>query len=183
MSSIVAIGECGMDGHYPNFGKHVSIQQYLLDQQCQLARHFQLPLVIHSRDGFESTVKVLSAYTDLKIYFHCRWYAMQELEVLLRIFPQLRIGFCWNVTYSTAASLRESLLFLTQHPAFQSEKAHLLLETDAPWLAPQPKRGSTNVPAYISDIYTTATEVTGYTQKKFQELVRDHWFKLYFDET
>ena len=72
MSSIVAIGECGMDGHYPNFGKHVSIQQYLLDQQCQLARHFQLPLVIHSRDGFESTVKVLSAYTDLKIYFHCR---------------------------------------------------------------------------------------------------------------
>ncbi|USN56077.1 MAG: TatD family hydrolase [Candidatus Peribacteria bacterium] len=71
-SHIVAIGECGLDAHYPGYQDNKDLQLLLFDLQCALARKLQLPIVIHSREQFSDTLQILKEYTDLKIYMHCR---------------------------------------------------------------------------------------------------------------
>jgi TatD DNase family protein len=68
---IVAIGECGIDLHFPD-NPPLEVQQYALKLQAELARKLNLPLMIHSRDGFSETMDVLEDFSDLKIYFHSR---------------------------------------------------------------------------------------------------------------
>jgi len=70
---IVAIGECGIDLHFPE-NPTVKVQQNALKLQAKLARKLNLPLMIHSRDGFRETMEVLKDFSDLKIYFHARGY-------------------------------------------------------------------------------------------------------------
>jgi TatD DNase family protein len=70
---IVAIGECGIDLHFPD-NPPLEVQQNALRLQAELARKLNLPLMIHSRDGFRETMEVLRDFSDLKIYFHARGY-------------------------------------------------------------------------------------------------------------
>lgn len=70
---IVAIGECGIDTHYDG-EKHIELQKELFRRQCELAREFKLPIVIHSRSDFESTWEVVKEFREEKIYFHCFGY-------------------------------------------------------------------------------------------------------------
>ena len=69
---IVGIGECGIDLHYENKDTSLVLQQEVFEQHCDLAQELDLPVVIHSRDGFPETFDVLKKYPDLTIYFHCR---------------------------------------------------------------------------------------------------------------
>ncbi len=70
---IAAIGECGMDAHYPDYTTTIrSVQQAFFRRQCLLAREYNLPIVIHSRDAFDETYEVLEEFTDVSIYMHCR---------------------------------------------------------------------------------------------------------------
>ncbi len=142
---VVAIGECGIDLHYPNGLETLEIQKKLFIEHCKLARETGLPLVVHSRDAFDQTFEVLKDYTDLIIYFHCWGYGPQEFEILNSKFEKLFVGFCGNVTYKKVEKLRETLKLV---PLTQ-----LLLETDAPYLTPQVIRGETNHPANVKYIY------------------------------
>lgn len=152
---VVAIGECGIDAHYPGWWKeHLLLQQSLFYAQVALAVKYALPVVIHSRDAFPETIEVLQAFPDLPVYMHCWWYGIHELEQLIKRFRALRVWFCGNTTYPKATELRDSLDFLVNHDAFINNTCGLLLETDAPWLTVQAKRGQMNMPSYIPELYT-----------------------------
>jgi TatD DNase family protein len=69
---VVAVGECGIDLHYPESEKTLLTQQNVLASHCRLAQEYGLPLVIHSREAFAPTMDVLLDYTDMPIYMHCR---------------------------------------------------------------------------------------------------------------
>ena len=100
---IVAVGECGIDAHYPGFTHEIAaLQQEFFRAQCLLARKYALPVVIHSRDAFSLTVEVLEEFADLAIYFHCWGYGVAEAKQLLAHFPRLWFGFCGNSTYPKA---------------------------------------------------------------------------------
>lgn len=126
---VVAIGECGIDLHYDQEGTTLPLQRQIFESQCRLARELNLPIVIHSRDAFDQTFEILKAFSDLKIYFHCRGYGEAELQRLLENFPHLFIGFCGNISYPKAENLRISLK--------ATPKEKILIETDAPYLSPQ----------------------------------------------
>jgi len=128
---IIAIGECGIDTHYDG-DPYIDIQKELFAQQCDLAQELNLPIVIHSRDDFTSTWDVIKNYKNEKIYFHCRGYGPDEVKILQDFFPQLWIGFCGNVSYPKAQVLRDSL--------YVTRPESIVLETDAPYLAPQAHR-------------------------------------------
>ncbi len=147
---IVAIGECGVDLHYDNGKETLLAQQQLFALQCQLALQRWLPVVIHSRDAFEETCIVLQDFPGLDIYFHCRWYWPEQVEKVQEWFPGSYIWYCGNVTYKNATQLRDSLKITPQDS--------LLLETDAPYLAPQAVRWQTNSPLYISHLYDFVAE-------------------------
>lgn len=149
---IVAIWEAGIDIHY-DWNINLELQKKLFQMQCELAKELKLPIVIHSRNDFDSTMDVLKEYKKLKIYFHCRWYGPKEIKKL-KDFKQknLWIWFCGNISYPKAQNIRDSLL------ACGIE--NILLETDAPYLSPQEFRWETNYPVNVKYIYDfTAKEL------------------------
>lgn len=167
---IVAIGECGIDLHFPE-NPTVEIQQNALKLQAELARKLNLPLMIHSRDWFHETMEVLKDFSDLKIYFHAWWYGPDELIECERTFPNLRI-WCTNVIeYPSAEKIRESIRNI--------KTAKILTETDAPFLPPQSMRGQQNEPAYVTYVYDKLHEILGIEQKELEKTVEQNTKELY----
>jgi len=136
-----------------------------------LAKELQLPIVIHSRDDFASTWDVIKNYKNEKIYFHCRGYGPDEIKILQDYFPQLWIGFCGNISYPKAQLLRDSL--------YVTCSESIVLETDAPYLAPQQMRGKTNEPANVVYIYEYVATILDIDQQKLQESVAKNTKSLY----
>ncbi len=168
---IVAIGECGIDLHYPHWLETLDVQKQLFIEHCKLARELNLPLVIHSRDAFAETFEILNDYTDLVIYFHCRGYGVKEFEILNSKCKKLYVGFCGNVTYKNADNLRETLKIV---PLSQ-----LLLETDAPYLAPQVIRGETNHPANVVYIYNFVAEYLSINPTLLSDQIEHNFLSVY----
>jgi TatD DNase family protein len=163
---VIAIGECGIDLHFPDNAR-LEVQQKLLQLQAELARKLQLPIVIHSRDGFEETIEVLKEFSDLKMYFHSRGYGKVALEKAESLFPSLWIGFNNIISYPNAHQTRESLL--------AAKKAHILIETDAPYLPPQVFRGQRNYPEYVSYVYEKCAELLEMKQVELEEMIRENF--------
>lgn len=167
---IVAIGECGIDLHFPD-NPSVEVQQNALKLQAELARKLGLPLMIHSRDGFRETMEVLEDFSDLKIYFHARWYWEDELEECEKVFPNLRIG-CTNVIeYPSAEKIREAIRNI--------KTAKILTETDAPFLPPQTMRWQQNEPAYVTYVYDKLCEILWVDKMELERVVENNIKSLF----
>ena len=177
--AVAAIGECGIDYHYPTSHDKRDLQAYLFERQCLLARELSLPIVIHSRDAFGDTYAILQRYTDLQIYFHCRSYETPALENVLDTFPHLWIGRCGNITYPKAEPLRQTLTTFLHHTRRYDGSVGCLIETDAPWLTPVPRRWSTNTPAYITATYDQVSLLSGLPLEKLQSRVAKDWKDLF----
>ncbi len=158
-----AIWECGIDTHYDNW-KSLEDQKSFFDMQCTLAEKYNLPIVIHSRDDFYSTLEVLKKYPNLKIYFHCWWYWKKEVNILQESFKNVWIGYTWNITFPKADNIRESLL--------STNKQNILMETDAPYLAPQVHRGQMNMPEYVKYIYEYSSELLSMNLEDYQKQIK-----------
>ena len=169
---IVGIGECGIDTHQSWSEWSISVQQDLFTQQCDLARQRWLPIVIHSRANRDATHHVLKNFTDLTIYFHCWSYSPAEIKIIKKTYPDFYIGFTWNITYPKSVDIRTSLRYLVyeneNYPEYiiswkitdnilqktiSANITNILIETDAPYLAPQGQRWEQNQPAFIKDTY------------------------------
>lgn len=168
---IVAIGECGIDTHYPDGAENIELQKELFHRQCQLAKDLGLPVVIHSRDDFDSTREVVKNFVDQKIYFHCYGYGKDEISILQEACHQLRVGFCGNVTYPKAQPLRDALL--------ACDLENIVFETDAPYLAPQVLRGKTNEPANVRYIYEYVAELLQMNLPTLAEKIEKNVKRLY----
>ena len=167
---IVAIWECGIDLHFSE-NPRVEVQQHALKLQAELARKLNLPLMIHSRDWFHETMEVLKDFSDLKIYFHARWYGKDELEECEKTFPNLRIG-CTNVIeYPSAEKIRESICNI--------KTSKILTETDAPFLPPQCFRWQQNEPAYVTYVYDKLSELLNINQIELENLIQENTKSLY----
>jgi len=131
----VAVGETGLDKHR-HFAS-VAEQQRLFDAQLSLAADLRKPVVIHSRDAAADTAAALSGF-DGTVVLHC-FSSPDLLPVALE--RGYYISFAGNVTYPKAEELR--------HAAVCAPAGQILVETDSPYLAPQPVRGRPNEPACI----------------------------------
>ena len=147
---ISAIGECGIDLHYPNSDETLEIQQLLFVEQIKLAKKYILPLVIHSREAFPETLEIMQDFPGLKIHFHCWSYTPANAQKLIKSFPGLYIGICGNVSYKKATDIQESLQVIPHN--------RILIETDAPYLSPQEVRGEKNTPTNCKYIYNFIAE-------------------------
>ena len=147
--AVVAIGEVGLD-YYRNLTPKPQ-QQTTFREALGLAQRRRLPVVIHCREAWEDCFAVLR---DMKVssgrgLLHCFTGGPHELETALTL--GLMISFAGNVTFKNAVPLR---LVAEQVPLDA-----LLLETDAPYLAPQSHRGQRNEPAYVVETARVIAEV------------------------
>ncbi|HLY35434.1 MAG TPA: TatD family hydrolase [Candidatus Limnocylindria bacterium] len=135
----VAIGETGLD--YYRDGAPRDDQRRAFEAQIELARGLRKPLVIHTRAAEDDTLALLGERAgDMRVILHC--FSMPDrLEECLS-HPGWVVSFAGNLTYPKAPELRAA--------AVRVPADRLLVETDAPYLAPQPVRGKPNQPAYVA---------------------------------
>jgi len=164
---VIAIWECWLDYHYKVDENIIENQKKLFILQCELAKKYNYPIVVHSRDAFKDSIDILKKYNNLRIYFHCWWYDVKEIEILEDIFPNLWIGFDWNITYKKADNIRNSLKI--------TKKEHILLETDAPYLTPQTLRKHQNKPSYIVYIYEFISNLLWIEQKDLEKQIKQNF--------
>jgi TatD DNase family protein len=143
----VAVGETGLDG-YHTFAT-LSEQRVLMDRQLELAAELELPVVIHSREAETETAAALEPF-DGTVVLHCFSSPGLLAAALERGYY---VSFAGNLTFPKAEDLRLA--------AMQVPADRLLLETDAPYLAPQPVRGRRNEPANVVHTLATLAAVRG----------------------
>ena len=134
----VAIGETGLD--YYREGAPRTDQERAFRAQIELARESGKPLVIHTRDADDDTLRTLEeGAAGVRVILHC--FSMAERIEQCLSHPDWWISFAGNVTYPSAPALRDA--------ALRVPSDRLLVETDAPFLSPQPVRGRPNQPANV----------------------------------
>ncbi len=174
---VVAIGECWLDYHYSEKSgecltkESISRQKELFILQCEIAEKYKLPIVIHSRNAFNDTLDILKKFKQLSIYFHCWWYGLEEIKIIKKTFPKVKIWFDWNITYKKANNLRESIKYLNLND--------ILLETDAPYLTPQILRWEQNQPAYIRYIYDYVAKLKNINSYDLESVIELNFFDFY----
>jgi TatD DNase family protein len=134
----VAIGECGFDLYYEHSPRDE--QETAFRWQIRLARDRALPLVIHSRDAWDDTFRVLDDEgVPAATVFHC--FTGGPAEAVAALDRGCHLSFSGIVSFKNAHALREA--------ARLAPADRILVETDSPYLAPEPYRGKTNEPAYV----------------------------------
>lgn len=141
---IVAIGEIGLDYHYPDY--HKQRQYDAFHAQIELALEHNLPIIVHTRDANDETLRIIETYKheQLKGIIHC--FSEDQAFAHYAIALGFLLGIGGTLTYPKNASLRTLFASL--------DLQHIVLETDAPFLPPQPIRGQQNHPSeilYIAD--------------------------------
>jgi TatD DNase family protein len=141
-NKIVGIGECGID-RYHHYD--AQLQEAVFKAQIELALEHDLALVIHSREAAEETLKILDEYkneSNFRGTMHCYSYGIDYARDIIKM--NLVLGLGGTITYKKNDFLRQV--------AQEMPLSKIILETDAPFLAPQDFRGKPNKPAFIKNI-------------------------------
>ena len=167
---VIAIGECGLDYFYDKSDR--AAQRERFEAHIDAARQTGLPLVVHTREAEEDTARILSAAVSkggVRGVLHC-FTGSAELAR-----KGLNLGFYVSlsgiVTFKNAADLQETAKWL---PADQ-----MLVETDAPFLAPVPHRGKKCEPAFVADTAAFVAELRGEDPNELADRTTENFFKLF----
>jgi TatD DNase family protein len=156
----VAVGETGLDAYHK--GTSLDEQAVSLQRHLRLAHEHRLPVVLHCRDAFPRLAQELQAWrgAPLSGVLHCFTGGPADLPPLLE--AGLHIGLGGAVTYKPNAALRAA--------AREVPIERILLETDAPWLAPVPMRGRRNEPAFVAHVAALLASERGLPCERFAEV-------------
>lgn len=166
---IVAIGECGLDFHYPDFD--VERQKDAFRAQIELALKYKLPLIVHTRSAAQETLNVIDEFRnhDLKGVIHCFSEDLQfAQECIARSFV---LGIGGPLTYPKNEILRN--VFSTV------PLESIILETDAPYLPPQSMRGKENHPMYIATIAASLAQLRNETLESISRETTQNALQLF----
>lgn len=149
---VVAVGEIGLDYHYMHSSKEAQIEAF--KKQLTLARDSDLPVIIHSREAEDDTMKILRQETSgMSGVLHCFSGDMKTAEEAMEL--GFYISIAGPVTFKKADGLREV--------AKNIPDERLLIETDAPYLSPEPMRGKRNEPAFLKYTAEAVAKIRGVT--------------------
>jgi len=139
-SKVRAVGEIGLDYHYDFSPREV--QRAVFDAQLQLAQDFHLPAVVHCRNAIADVRKALEKMDLTKVVLHCCTEAWKDVADLVT--EGMRLSFTGIATYPQADTIRQVIR--------QCPMSQIMVETDAPYLAPVPHRGKRNEPAFVWEV-------------------------------
>jgi TatD DNase family protein len=158
LPELVAVGECGLDYHYMRSPKEAQREQFA--RQLELAKALGKPVVVHSREADQETAEILRAHLGPEGgVIHCFTSDWAAARAYLEL--GLHISFSGVVTFKTAEATRDA--------AAQIPLDRILVETDAPFLAPVPMRGKRNEPALVVHTARKLAEVRGISFEEVAE--------------
>lgn len=169
-SQLVAIGETGLDYHYEHSPRDLQLESLL--HHFALAHEAKLPVVFHCRQAFDDLFAMADRHLkNTPALLHCFTGTQEEAKKCLD--RGWLISFSGIVTFKKSVELQEVARFVPMD--------QMVIETDAPYLAPQSKRGKLNEPAYISETAHFLAQLKGISIEKFAVATSDNarsFFKL-----
>jgi TatD DNase family protein len=166
--SVVALGEMGLDNFHTDVPK--DLQRKFFIAQLDLAAELNRPVVIHSRSAIDDCLDVMKSYRSLSAVFHCFTGKSDEADRIIE--AGYIIGITGVVTFKNAPELRQ---IVARIPADQ-----IVVETDAPWLSPEPMRKQKiNEPAFVMHTATAVAAARGITLEEVDQLTTANASRLY----
>ncbi|MFD1172874.1 TatD family hydrolase [Oceanobacillus picturae] len=166
---VVAIGEMGLDYHWDKSPK--DIQKEVFRKQIKLAKKVQLPIIIHNREATEDIIEILQEEDAQAVggIMHCYNDSVEYVQTCLDMNFYISLG--GPVTFKNAP--------LPKEVAVQVPGDRLLVETDAPFLAPHPNRGKRNEPAYVKLVAEEIADLRGVSLEELSKLTTQNAFSLF----
>ena len=163
---IRAIGEIGLDYHYEGYVKEN--QKRIFIKQLELTKKLDMPVIIHSRDACEDTMEILRQYKP-KGVMHCFGYSAEIAEEIVKM--GMYISFTGVITFKNAKKAVKAL------KAVPSDR--LMLETDCPYMAPEPYRGKRCDSSMIAQTAAKAAEIIGVTPQEILDITCENARKFF----
>lgn len=162
---ILAVGEIGLDYHYDcNKEK----QRIIFKKQLDIATKYDKPVIIHSRDCIQETYNILKEY-NLKGILHCYSGSVEMAREFVKL--GFMIGVGGIVTFKNAIKLVEVVKAI--------DVKNIVVETDSPYLSPEPYRGRVNEPRNVDVIYQKICDIKGFNYKDLCNIVSSNIFGLF----
>ena len=164
---IKAIGEIGLDYHYEDIPRELQKKAFIA--QMELARELDLPVIVHERDAHEDGLAVVKAFPEVKGVFHC----FSGSAELARQLTDLGwyIGFTGVLTFKNARRAIEAA------QAIPLER--IVIETDCPYMSPEPFRGKRNDPGKVYRMAEKLAEIRGISVEEAQAITLENGKRLY----
>jgi len=165
---VVAIGECGLD-YYRNLSPQ-NIQKKAFTAQLELATELKKPVVIHTRESLEDALAVVSEYQSKLVggVFHCFPGTVQDAERISNL--GFQVSFGGVITFNNSQMSRVAGTVALEN---------IILETDAPYLTPEPFRGKPNRPAYVRYVYEKLAELRRCSFQEIEKTIDRNCRKLF----
>lgn len=164
---IVGIGEIGLDYHY---GKEdIELQKEMFVKQINIARKNNKPVVIHSRDASLDTLEIIKENNDVNYTMHCYSYSLETANILLKYNVMFGIGGV--VTFKNSKELKR---VVENIPI-----TNILLETDSPYLTPEPYRGEKNEPKNVLLVAEKIAELKNMSKDEVLEITTKNAINRY----
>ena len=166
---LVAVGEIGLD-YYWDKETH-ELQQYWFRRQLDLAEKYALPVSIHSRDAAEDTMVILKEYAGrVKAVLHCYSYSPEMAKEFLRLGYWIGVGGV--VSFKNGRKLKETVK--------ETPMERILLETDCPYLSPEPFRGKRNSSLRLPYVAEAIAGLKGITAEEVIRMTEDNAREFFF---
>ena len=165
---IVAVGEIGLDYYWDK--ENHDVQKHWFIRQLDMAREKQMPVIIHSREAAADTMDIMKQHASgMKAVIHCYSYSKEQAREYMNMGYYLGVGGV--VTFKNGKKLKEVVEY--------APLDYLLLETDAPYLAPEPYRGKRNCSLYLTYVAQTIAQIKGVSYETVVETTRKNAEKLF----
>lgn len=145
-----AVGEIGLDYYYDEGVPH-PVQQAVFRAQMELAEEAKLPVIVHDRDAHRDCLAIVRDYSKVRGVVHCYSGSLEDAKTLVRLGYSL--SFTGTITFKNARRAPEVIAWLPLE--------HIMIETDAPYMAPMPFRGQRNDSSYVYRMAETIAEIKG----------------------
>ncbi len=167
----VAVGEIGLDYYWDKEADVQEKQRYWFGRQLQLAREADLPVIIHSRDAAADTLQVMrdNHAESIPGVIHCYSYSPELAQEFVRMGYYIGVGGV--VTFKNAKKLVETVQTLPME--------RILLETDSPYMAPEPHRGTRNDSRNIPYVIAKLAELKGITPQAVERITEENAYRLF----
>ncbi|MBE6922588.1 MAG: TatD family deoxyribonuclease [Ruminococcaceae bacterium] len=164
---IKAIGEIGLDYHYEDIPREIQLRAFRM--QMALARELNLPVIVHEREAHEDGMKVVDEFPETCGVFHCYSGSAEMAKELIK--RGWYIGFTGVLTFKNA---RKAIEVASQIPLDR-----IVLETDCPYMSPEPFRGKRNDPGKLYRMAERLAEIRGMPLEEIHEITTENGKRLY----
>ena len=164
---VKAIGEIGLDYYYETIPREVQKQAFRM--QMQLARELALPVIVHEREAHEDGMKIVEEFPEVTGVFHCYSGSAEMAKILVKM--GWYIGFTGVLTFKNA---RKAVEVAASIPL-----ERIVLETDCPYMAPEPFRGRRNDPGKLYRMAEKLAEIRGLTVEEIHAITMENGRRLY----